>query len=76
MPRPIEHLFEIVVTGPGGLRWEADATDVEGALLAAQTGYDEVYDATVSGREARRAMCVTVLLNGSHVRTVTDGRPQ
>ena len=72
--------FEIIVTGPkvgpGVNEWRAEADSAEGAMLAAQTGYDEVYDASITGREARRAMRVVVTLDGDHVATICDGRPR
>jgi hypothetical protein len=67
--------FTIVVTGPGGRRAEAEADTPENALLAARQVWDEVYDSTVSGRLARKAMTVTFSYDGEFVRSVSGQRP-
>lgn len=67
--------FDIIVTGPGGLRNEATAYDAAGAMRAAQILYDETYGMTVGGAAAKKRMCVTILCNGIHVRTILGNRP-
>jgi len=68
-------VFEVIVTGPGGLKAEATADSPENAVLAARTLWDEVYDSTVTGRLARQAMVVTVILDGEHVAMVNGRKP-